>query len=748
MEEEKNKLFGCLEDEPTFCTAACPFHLDMRDFIEKMQRSNFNAAFKVYRDAVGFPEIVADLCREPCRKVCPRRDVDGAIAIKQLEKSSVKYAKNLNPNNYNVPGKDKKIVIIGAGISGLACALRLAAKKYNVTVYEQSDRIGGHLWGILPPECFLEDIKRQFQNVRYTLVLNTRIEVLDDLDCDAVYVAAGAGGSDFGLKEDRAGPSFASSRKGVFIGGSLLGAGSVDAIAHGLAAANHIESYLKTGIMGGRMETRETKIQIDPKGIAIVDTVQPTEGGCFNQAEAKAEADRCLRCACDFCQKHCDLIQHYKKKPKQICDEVRATTGLDGIRGKITVATRLIATCNQCGLCKDTCPKEIDMGELLLEGRRALHRKDALPWAYHDFFLRDMASANHESAHMARIPKGFSKCEFVFFPGCQLGASDPGYVMESYGFLRDHKLDTALMLSCCGAPAVWSGDETLQKEMFEKIKAGWDSIGKPTVIFACATCRKMFREYLPEINGVYLYDILLQWGAKPRKNMEGRLLSIFDPCTSRNEPALQQTIRTLSKEAGCLLEPLPNEGSGAQCCSFGGQVSIANPSYVKNVVKKRIEQNNNPYITYCTNCRDIFAAEEKPVLHILDIMFDLNEERRIPPTISDRQKNRVELKRTILKEFWNEEKPAGPRNSSIKLIIGPELKKKLNKELILETDIIAVVVYCESSGNKVEDPVTGCFFGYMQIGHYTYWVEYRPAEHGFELINAYCHRMKIVTEDA
>jgi len=745
--EEENKLFGCLEDEPAYCTVACPFRLDMRDFIEKMQRSNFNAAFKVYRDAVGFPEIVANLCHEPCQKVCPRRDIDGAIAIKQLEKSSIKYAKNLNPNNYNVPGKDKKIVIIGAGISGLACALRLAAKKYVVTVYEQTDRIGGHLWGILPPQCFLEDIERQFQNVRYTLVMNTRIEDLDDFNCDAIYVATGAGGSTFGIEKDITEPSFASSRKSVFFGGSLLGAESVDAIAHGLTAANHIESYLKTGIMGGRMENRETKIPVNTKGIAFVDPVQPTEGDCFHPAEAKAEADRCVRCACDFCQKHCDMMQHYKKKPKQIADEVRATTGIDGIRGKITVATRLIATCNQCGLCKDNCPKEIDMGELLLEGRRALHRKDALPWAYHDFFLRDMAAANHESAHMARIPKGFTKSEFVFFPGCQMGASDPEYVLKSYDFLRDHKPDTALMLSCCGAPAVWSGDETLQKEMLEKINADWVSIGKPTVIFACTTCRKMFREYLPEINGVYLYDILLQWGAKPRKHMEGQLFSVFDPCTSRNEPALQQTIRSLAKNAGCRLEPLPNEGSNAQCCSFGGQVSIANPAYVKNVVKKRIEQSNNPYITYCINCRDIFATEEKPVLHILDIMLDLNGERRIPPTISDRRKNRVELKRTVLKKFWKEKKSVEPMNNSIKLIIGPELKTKLNKELILESDVIAAVESCESNGSKVEDPETGSFFGYMQIGHVTYWVEYRAIGDGLELINAYCHRMRIVTED-
>ncbi|MDD3568369.1 MAG: FAD-dependent oxidoreductase, partial [Bacteroidales bacterium] len=38
-----------------------------------------------------------------------------------------------------------KAAIIGSGVSGLATAIRLAAKGYKVTVFEQSERIGGKL---------------------------------------------------------------------------------------------------------------------------------------------------------------------------------------------------------------------------------------------------------------------------------------------------------------------------------------------------------------------------------------------------------------------------------------------------------------------------------------------------------------------------------------------------------------------------------------------------------------------------
>jgi len=194
MGETREKMRACLQDEEAFCTAACPFRLDVRDFIEKMRRGSFNSAFRAYRNAVGFPGIVASLCPEPCKAVCPRRSTDAPISLRLLERAGMDHASNVDPTDYNVPRKDKRIAVVGAGVSGLAAALRLAARKYEVTVYERSDRIGGHLWGVLPPEVFLCDIERQFMHEKYDLRLDTHVESLDGLDFDAVYVATGAGG--------------------------------------------------------------------------------------------------------------------------------------------------------------------------------------------------------------------------------------------------------------------------------------------------------------------------------------------------------------------------------------------------------------------------------------------------------------------------------------------------------------------------------------------------------------------------
>ncbi|ATW24802.1 pyridine nucleotide-disulfide oxidoreductase/dicluster-binding protein [Candidatus Formimonas warabiya] len=742
MEKFKEEIKTCLQNEPAFCTAACPFQLDIRDFMPKIQRGGFNAAYRTYLNAVGFPGIVSALCGEPCKNVCPRRLKDEAIAMKLLEKAALKYARNLNPNQYNLPPKDKKVAVIGAGISGLACTLRLAAKKYQVTVFEKSGRMGGHLWDLLPPEVFLADIERQFAYESYTLCLNREITSLDELDFDAIYVATGAGGTDFGLQRDERG-AFASNKPGVFLGGELCGRDIIEAIADGLHVVNAIERYLKAGSMNQPEEKRETRIQLNPEWITPLAPVRPSEGKAFTQDHAVDEAKRCLKCSCDVCMRHCDLMRYFGKYPKRIGEEVEVTVHPGTLDGNGTVATRLISTCNQCGLCKEICPLGIDTGEFLLHSHRAMRENKAMPWVFHDFWLRDMAFTNGEAAALCRLPDGYQESRYVFFPGCQLGASDPRYVTESYRFLRAHHADTALMLGCCGAPADWAGDDSLHGEVIAKLREDWISLGKPTAVFACPTCKQMFQRYLPEIEGVFLYDLILELGISPLKDGAGETVSVFDPCASRKEPEVQQTIRKLAQQAGFRLEPLPYEGKLARCCSWGGQVSIANPSFAREVVKARITENDYPFIAYCINCRDIFAAAKKPVYHVLDILFGLHDSGRVPPTVTERRSNRISLKRQVLSEFWKDEAKMEQRENNINLHIAPQLKEKLNREMILETDLEAVIAYCESSGRKVFNPESGHFTGHLRIGHLTYWVEYRPTDHGFELINGYSHRMSI-----
>ncbi|NLF15541.1 MAG: (Fe-S)-binding protein, partial [Anaerolineaceae bacterium] len=394
--------------------------------------------------------------------------------------------------------------------------------------------------------------------------------------------------------------------------------------------------------------------------------------------------------------------------------------------------------------CKEVCPQQIDVGDLLLQSHRVMRAKGAMPWAFHDFWLRDMAFTNGPDAQLARVPAGYSQSSMMFFPGCQLGASDPRYVTASYRWLLAHKPDTALMLSCCGAPAEWAGDQGLHGQVVAELRDQWVALGRPTAVFACPTCKQMFGKYLPEIEAVFLYDLILRAGVSPRGDVQRETVSVFDPCASRKEPGVQQAVRALTGQAGLVLKPLPLEKNLAACCSWGGQVKTAHPPYARYVAERRVAGSDYPYIAYCANCRDILAAAGKPCYHILDVVFGLSTAERMPPTITKRRENRAQLKRQVLREFWREETEMA--QSKIKLRISPELRQKLDGEMILESEIEAVIDYCERSGRKVLDPESGTFGGHLQIGKVTYWAEYLTLDEGFELVNAYSHRMSIEEE--
>jgi len=751
IEEIRRKIIEeCLEKEEPFCTSACPFKLDIREFISRLKRGSYKTALRLYSNTVGFPAVVANLCHEPCRKVCSREAVDRHISLRLLEKAVLTHAPRYEPNSYNLPAKNKKVAVIGAGPAGLACALRLANKKYHVDILERSNRIGGHLWNLLEPEIFLSDIKLQFSKEQYNLYLEKPVESLETLlvHYDALYLATGAGGDSFGLMEgiDKdSGTPLASNLGGVFLGGSLLEVNTMEALSQGLKASLCIEDYLKTGLMRSAKKSNFTKMRMDTTVLAPLKPVLPADGKEYTQGEAHAEAARCIQCRCDACYRSCGMMHYFNKFPLRIAEEVEVTITPGTLDGDGTVATRLISTCNQCGLCAEVCPVNIDMGEFLRVSHQAMHEKGAMPWYFHDFWLRDMAFANSSRASFLGTPSGGDKCLDIFFPGCQLGASDPRLVTETFRFLRGQTPGIALKLGCCGVPAVWAGDMALFRQVRDQLLDDWNKLGQPRFILTCPSCMEVFRLYLPEIHTVLLYDIMVECGVPFKEKREGTVISVFDPCSSRNRPETQQAVRQMLRSTGYLLDPLPYEGKEAQCCSYGGQISIASPDFSNWLVKKRAAEGEAPYITYCSNCRDVFKMAGKPVWHILELFFGLQGEACGLPSLDERRTRREKLKTDLIKEYWPEmvEHNHALDRQRKKLIIDPALRDKMNNERLLEEDVLAVIEFCEKSRCRVWDPADGHYFGYREIGYMTQWVEYAPTSRGYILFNTYAHKMKV-----
>ncbi|MBN1629066.1 MAG: NAD(P)-binding protein, partial [Thermoleophilia bacterium] len=410
---------ACVHGEPPACSVACPLNLDVREIVRHIQAGSFTAAYKAYRVKAVFPEIVSMICDEPCQAGCVRKDLDESVSLRLLERACVEFARAKGIPSFNLPPKTQRIAVIGAGLSGLTCAVKLAAKSYPVTVHEKSDRLGGRLWDLLDPEVFLPALRSQLDATDCVVRLGTEVTSLGDIEYDAVVVATGEQGRAFGLVEGMDGRSYGTKQPGAFVIGNLLGATPVEDIAQGRIAVASVEKYLKVGAMDGMPETfRRTRraFEMDLSGVErSMAVVPPGDREAYDEVAAAAEAGRCLLCDCTVCSDGCELFGAFRKMPKQMVSDAVASLHTKRSAGMV----RAMSSCNLCGLCGKICPQGIDMGRFFSDFRVFKREDGLLPPAFHEFFMSDMRHANEE-AYLARTAPGHVQAGRVFFPGCQL----------------------------------------------------------------------------------------------------------------------------------------------------------------------------------------------------------------------------------------------------------------------------------------------------------------------------------------
>jgi hypothetical protein len=224
-------------------------------------------------------------------------------------------------------------------------------------------------------------------------------------------------------------------------------------------------------------------------------------------------------------------------------------------------------------------------------------------------------------------------------------------------------------------------------------------------------------------------------------------LTIHDPCTTRREPQMQQSIRKLIGLLNRPVEELRLSREKTECCGFGGLMQDANPALAREVVARRAKESELDYVTYCAVCRDNLAAAGKRTLHLLDLIFPEPAEKdpasRKRPGWSQRQENRARLKDKLLNELWGEEGAKMEDHRKIVLHMAPEVPALLEERRILVEDLQKVIHHAETTGAKLVHPKTGHFKASFKPYKVTFWVEYSPSGDGYIVHNAYSHRMEV-----
>jgi len=736
----------CIAENPPACSATCPFHVDVKVFLEEIKKGNVERAFKQLEKKVPMVNILCRICDHPCEKTCIRSGFGGAINISMLERTVVS-AVSMQKMDMDVAKNGFRAAVAGAGISGLAAAVELVKKGFEVHLFEKEEKIGGRLLNvdkdILPDAVLKEELEHMERNIseisKGVLVDDNMIREFK-ASYNAVFVAFGG--------------SEGSDHENVFYSANIAGKygdSIIQAAAAGRSGAVTLERYLKGIALTAMRENEgsyETKLIVNTEKVVQGSVVLNKEDPyLYTKEEAVLEANRCIMCECNECAKACPHLRRYRVNIKKYLRQINHNDRL--VIGNHT-ANRMINSCAVCGLCTEVCPVSLDLQEMVRESRESMVNRGKMPPSAHDFALKDMEYNSSEEFAMIKNEPGFEKSSYVFFPGCQMAASEPGYVEEAYKYLRS-KLSggTGLMFGCCGAPASWAGRTELFNINLEKLKKELEAMGSTKIILGCSTCYDIFKKHLGGFEVISIWEVYREQGLPEgaEGKFKGKRIAVQDACTSRHHVTLQESAREVIKMLGFDIEELEFSKDKTKCCGYGGLTVYADKSMAKEMIKERISESDLDYAAYCFMCRDLFKTEGKRVFHIFDFIYgkDLEESAaKKGPNISVRQQNRKLLKDRMLNIVWDEKAKTGTEEPGYELKISDEVMAKLEDRLILLKDLKDVLKHAEERGCEFVNQENGHLLTYMRKQNVTYWVEYRSTTQGYEVFSAYSHRMEIL----
>ena len=184
------------------CQNACPAGEDIQGWLALAQAGDHHAAWLRLTADNPLPATHGRVCYHPCETACNRNELDAAVSIHAVERF---LGDRANEQGWRfaeaAPASGKRVLVVGAGPSGLACAYHLARLGHAVEIHEAGPVAGGMLhFGIPAYRLPRADLAREIARIEdfgVRIVLNRKIDDLlaarDAGRFDAVFVAIGAG---------------------------------------------------------------------------------------------------------------------------------------------------------------------------------------------------------------------------------------------------------------------------------------------------------------------------------------------------------------------------------------------------------------------------------------------------------------------------------------------------------------------------------------------------------------------------
>jgi NADPH-dependent glutamate synthase beta subunit-like oxidoreductase len=183
------------------CNGACPAGENIQGWLYHAESGEYESAWRLLTQDNPMPAVMGRVCYHPCESSCNRASLDSAVGINSVERflgdeairRGWRFEAPQSPSG-------RRVLVVGAGPSGLSSAYHLARLGHAVEIHEAGPLAGGMMRFGIPkyrlPRDVLEAEVARILALGVELRLNTKVanirETMRSGGFDAAFLAVGA----------------------------------------------------------------------------------------------------------------------------------------------------------------------------------------------------------------------------------------------------------------------------------------------------------------------------------------------------------------------------------------------------------------------------------------------------------------------------------------------------------------------------------------------------------------------------